>query len=80
MLQCRVINSDCEKASRDRRKHNLISAGSLQPVKPVELWLQVERVRKRKSSSERRKRLIVSKNTYGALHFPSLIKGYLKVS
>lgn len=80
MLQCWVLKSDCEKTSRDRRKHNEIRAGTLRPVKPVELRLQVERVRKRKSSSERRKRLIVSKNTYSALHFPSLIKGHLKVS
>lgn len=79
MLQCRVIKSDCEKTSRDRRKYNL-SAGTLQPVKPVEVRLQVEGVRKRESSPERRKRLIVSKNTYSALHFPSLIKSHLKVS
>lgn len=30
-------------------------------------------------SSERRKRLIVSKNTWICLHFPSLTKGHLKV-
>lgn len=34
---------------------------------------------RKERSSKRRKRLIVSKNTYDCLHFPSFTKGHLKV-
>lgn len=57
----------------------LISVGELLTA-PVRL--QRERrteKRGRERSSKRRKRLIVSKNTYDCLHFPSFTKGHLKV-